>query len=121
VILVDTSVWAEHVDHAVDSLAALLDDNNILMHPFVIGELAMGNLQRREPVLRDLLRLPRAIVASHGEVLEMIEQHRLFGRGIGYVDAHLLASARLTPGASLWTFDRRLEAAALQLKIAWIG
>jgi predicted nucleic acid-binding protein len=121
VILVDTSVWVEHATRAVGNLAILLDDNDVLMHPFVIGELAMGNPPRREPFLRDLLDLPRATVASDDEVLAMVRDHKLFGRGIGYVDAHLLASAMLMPGAYLWTKDQRLEAAALQLKIAWIG
>ena len=116
-ILVDTSVWAEHINREVDALTGLLDAGDVLVHPFVIGELAMGNLRRRE-TLRDLHELPRAIMATDQEVLRLIDQHRLFGRGIGYVDAHLLAATRLSADALLWSFDQRLIAAALQLRIA---
>ena len=90
----------------------------MLGHPFVLGELALGNLERRAEILRMLRRLPQATSASHGELLEFIDREVLFGRGIGYVDAHLLAAARLTAGTKLWTRDRRLQAVAAQLGLA---
>jgi predicted nucleic acid-binding protein len=119
VILVDTSVWADHIDRGVAALASLLETGQVLTHPFVIGELAVGNLRRREPVLRNLHSLPRAVVATDAETLLSIEQFRLYGAGIGYVDAHLLASTRISPGASLWTFDRRLHDAAIRLEVVY--
>ncbi len=117
-ILVDTSVWVEHLRLASAILTELLDDGEILGHPFVLGELALGNLRQRDAVLSDLRDLPQAIVAEDEEVLHLIDRHALFGRGIGYVDAHLLAAARLTAGSKLWTRDRRLQAVAAQLGLA---
>jgi predicted nucleic acid-binding protein len=117
-ILVDTSVWIEHLRSASAILTELLDDGEVLGHPFVLGELALGNLQRRDAVLRVLRSLPQATSASHREVLQLIDRQLLFGRGIGYVDAHLLAAARLTAGSKLWTRDRRLQAIAAQLGLA---
>ena len=117
-ILVDTSVWVEHLHSGNEELAALLNGGEVLAHPFVIGELALGNLLPRGPFLSDLRDLPQAIVAEDEEVLRMINRQALFGRGIGYVDAHLLAAARLTPGSKLWTRDRRLQAVAGQLGLA---
>jgi predicted nucleic acid-binding protein len=118
-ILVDTSIWAEHIDREVEALAALLRAEPVLVHPFVTGELAMGNLRQRDRWLRDLQLLPQATVAAHGETMQLVERHRLFGRGIGYVDAHLLAATRLSPESLLWTFDQRLHAAAIQLRLAY--
>jgi predicted nucleic acid-binding protein len=118
VILVDTSVWAEHINRAVVELARLLESGEVLSHPFVIGELAMGNLPRRQVVLADILDLPQAIVATDMEVLRLVEQNQFFGSGMGYVDAHLLAAVRLSAGASLWTFDKKLNAAARRLGVA---
>ena len=120
-ILVDTSVWARHFSREITALSSLLETKQALIHPFVIGELAMGNLSRRGLALADLHDLPHVTVAQDHEVLRLIEQHRLFGRGIGYVDAHLLAATRLSSDALLWSFDQRLVATALQLKIAWLG
>ncbi len=117
-ILVDTSVWVEHLRLASAILTELLDDGEILGHPFVLGELALGNLRQRDAFLSDLRDLPQAIVAEDEEVLHLIDRHALFGRGIGYVDAHLLAAARLTAGSKLWTRDRRLQAVAAQLGLA---
>ena len=117
-ILVDTSVWIEHLRAASAILTELLDDGEVLGHPFVLGELALGNLQQRDDVLRVLRRLPQATSASHREVLLLIDRQVLFGRGIGYVDAHLLAAARLTAGSKLWTRDRRLHGVAAQLGLA---
>jgi predicted nucleic acid-binding protein len=118
VILVDTSVWIDHLRSGDAVLAGLLDDSQVLSHPFVIGELALGNLRQRESILADLLRLPQASSASDVEVMHLIQREVLFGIGIGYLDAHLLAATRLTPGASLWTRDRRLSAAAERLSLA---
>lgn len=92
-ILVDTSVWIDHLRAGDEGLIALLSGNQVLTHPFVIGELACGNLANRREVLRLLGDLPKAPVATHAEVLFFIEQHALMGRGIGYVDAHLIAAA----------------------------
>ncbi len=111
-ILVDTSVWVGHLRVGEATLAALLDDGQVLVHPFVIGELALGTLRQRAPVLALLQDLPAAVVATDQEVMQFIERHSLAGQGIGYVDAHLLASVRLTAGSSIWTLDRRLAAVA---------
>ena len=117
-ILVDTSIWVEHLRSTSAILSALLDNGRILGHPFVLGELALGNLRQRDDILRGLRRLPQATSASHLEVLRFIDREALYGRGIGYVDAHLLAAARLTAGSKLWTRDRRLRAVAGQLGLA---
>ena len=111
-ILVDTSVWIDHLHHGDAVLAGLLDRGDVLAHPFVIGELALGRLHQRDIVLRLLQDLPQANVARDGEVLRFINRQALFGLGIGYIDAHLLAAVRLTPDALLWTHDKRLAAAA---------
>jgi predicted nucleic acid-binding protein len=114
VILVDTSVWIDHFRAGDAALAELLNQGRVLMHPFVLGELALGNFRRRD-VLDTLRDLPAAVVATNGEVLEFIERNGLFGLGIGYVDAHLLAAVALTQGASLLTRDSRLGTAAERL------
>jgi predicted nucleic acid-binding protein len=123
VILVDTSVWVDHLQRGDERLISLLDSGEVLGHPFVIGELAigelaLGNLRNRDAVLSDLRDLPQVVLAEHEDVLELINLQALFGRGIGYVDAHLLAAARLTDGSGLWTLDRRLQAVAGQLGLA---
>jgi predicted nucleic acid-binding protein len=118
VILVDTSIWIEHLRSASAILTKLLVDGEVLGHPFVLGELALGNLRQRDEIMLVLRRLPQAISASHLEVLQFVDREALFGRGIGYVDAHLLAAARLTVGTRLWTRDRRLQAVAVQLDLA---
>jgi predicted nucleic acid-binding protein len=117
VTLVDTSIWVEHLCRGLPRLATLLQDGEVLIHPWVIGELACGNLRNRSQVLELLQGLPAATVASDAEVLLLIERDRLMGRGIGYVDAHLLASARLSR-CRLWTQDRRLVAVAQERGIA---
>jgi predicted nucleic acid-binding protein len=118
VILVDKSVWVDHLRRGHEALVGLLEAGNVLAHPFVIGELALGNIPRRDLVLRALQDLPQANVATDREVLRFIHQHLLFGLGIGYVDAHLLAAVRLSSDAALWTRDRRLRAAADRLGVA---
>lgn len=117
-ILVDTSVWIDHFHAANEPLAALLDAGMVLAHPFVIGELALGNLRQRELILNSLAALPQARVATAAEVLLFINRHALFGRSIGYIDAHLLAATRLTPDAALWTRDKPLHRVARQLGLA---
>lgn len=117
-ILVDTSVWVDHLRTTDEILASLLDAGMVLAHPYVIGELALGNLQQRRTVLTALSDLPQAIVATDREALHFIDSHTLHGRGIGYIDIHLLAAVRLTPGSTLWTRDKRLHAVATQLGLA---
>ena len=117
-ILVDTSVWVDHLRRAEEMLTDLLDREQVLTHTFVIGELALGHLRQRDAVLEALQDLHQAMVARDEEVLRAIEHERLFGLGLGYVDVHLLASVRLTPDASLWTRDRHLLAAAERLSLA---
>ena len=109
-ILADTSVWVDHLRRSDAALRAALEANEICIHPMVIGELACGNLRNRS-ILVNLQLLPQATVASHDEALAMIEQHTLMGRGVGFVDVHLLASAKLSK-ATLWTRDKRLAAVA---------
>ena len=117
-ILVDTSVWVDHLRRDDPKLAGLLDQGLVLTHPFVIGELALGNLAQRHAILGDLTNLPQAKVASDDEVLRFIDRRHLYGGGIGYLDAHLLAATQLTPGARLWTRDKRLLSAATALSLA---
>lgn len=117
-ILADTSVWVDHLRAGDGTLAARLDAGVILAHPFVIGELALGHLRQRDVVLDALSDLPKATVASDAEVLHFIHRHALFGRGIGYVDAHLLAAVQLTAGSALWTKDKTLHAVAARLALA---
>jgi predicted nucleic acid-binding protein len=118
VILVDTSIWIDHLRVGDKRLIGLLDSESVLVHPFVVVEIALGNLLHRERVLRTLQDLPHASVATDQEVLRLIDRHALAGSGIGFVDAHLLAATRLTAGASLWTRDKRLFAAAERLGLA---
>jgi predicted nucleic acid-binding protein len=118
VILVDTSVWIDHFRAGNATLAELLEHGTALTHPFVIGELALGNLRQRGLVLRMLSRLAAVSVATNGEVLRFIDHNSLFGRGVGYVDVHLLAATRLTAGSQLWTFDQRLNDVAVELGMA---
>lgn len=120
-ILVDTSVWIDHLRAGEPRLAQLLQDGHVLAHPWVIGELALGQLSRRREILALLNNLPRAETARDTEVLDLVENRHLFGLGIGYVDAHLLAVTLLTTGARLWTRDKRLAAAASQLGLAYLG
>ncbi len=115
-ILADTSVWVEHLRRGLPRLAALLEDGEVSSHVFVIGELALGRLAPRTEILTLLSNLPRVDPAEHDEVLSFVEHHGLSGRGIGWVDAHLLASAALGRTA-LWTLDRRLAAVGADLDL----
>ena len=118
-ILVDTSIWIDHLRVGDDKLATLLNSTQVFTHPFVIGELACGNLYNRNEVLTLLADLPQVAVASDTEVLFFIEQHRLMGRGIGFIDAHLLAAVSLTRPSLLWTRDKRVNALASELKLEY--
>jgi len=101
-----------------EALAGLLNIGAVLAQTFIIGELALGQMRQREVVRTSLTALPRAAVATDADVLRFIERHALFGRGIGYIDVHLLVAARLTEAASLWTSDRRLHSIADELSLA---
>ena len=114
-ILVDTSVWLDHLRNTDAQLADLLDRGAVVMHPFVVGEVACDSLSDRSSILELLRDLPASVVAEGEEVLEFIERHFLHGKGLGYVDVHLLASVLLTEGASMWTRDKRLGIAAEEL------
>jgi predicted nucleic acid-binding protein len=117
-ILADTSVWIDHLRKGDAELGRLLNAAQVLTHPFVIGEIALGHLRQRALVLGSLMDLPRAKAADDEEAMAFIEVHSLFGLGIGFLDAHLLAAVKFTPGASLWTRDKRLAAAAGKLGLA---
>jgi predicted nucleic acid-binding protein len=119
-VLVDTSVWVEHLRRGVPELARLLEAGSVVCHPFVLGELACGNLKNRREILDLLGTLCTCPVAVHEEVLAFIETNRLMGRGLGYIDVHLLASAKLA-GVPLWTLDHPLTAAASGLHVAYAG
>jgi predicted nucleic acid-binding protein len=117
-ILVDTSVWIDHLRQGDPDLVRALEAGTVLGHPFVVGELACGNLSSRGEVLKLLRALPQAPVATEDEVLAYIDRRALMGRGIGYLDVHLLASAALAGTATLWTRDKRLAAVAHDLGLA---
>jgi predicted nucleic acid-binding protein len=117
-MLVDTSVWVDHLRRNDPALSLLLRQGKVECHPFIIGELACGSLNGRTEVLSLLEKLPSVPLATHKEVLGMVERHRLFGRGIGWIDAHLLASSLLA-GILLWTRDRRLTKVARALNVSW--
>ena len=110
-VLVDTSVWVDHLRRGQPKLIGLLEDGSVLTHPFVIGELACGNLSNRSEILENFASLPAAVSAGSDEVLALIESRRLWGRGIGWIDAHLLASALLSH-CPLWTLDKQLKQVA---------
>jgi len=118
-VLVDTSVWVQHLRQGSPALARLLNDGQVVCHSFVVGELACGNLRNRSEILVLLNSLPRAETATHEEILQFIDTNRLMGKGLGYVDIHLLASAVLT-GVEFWTLDKRLRQAAIRLDLAHI-
>ena len=116
-LLVDTSVWVDHLRKNDALLADALADHRVAMHLHILGEIALGSLKNRRTMLSLLANLPQAPVATEQEVQTLIERRRLFGRGIGYVDAHLLATASLAPGLAIWTRDRRLIGVASDLDL----
>ncbi|WGW10577.1 type II toxin-antitoxin system VapC family toxin [Saxibacter everestensis] len=115
-ILVDTSIWVDHLHQRDPELSALLARNEVGAHNLVIGELALGSIRNRQNFLELMTNLPRLPEAGHAEVLAFVDNHRLYGRGLSLVDAHLLAAVQLSPGSSLWTRDKRLAAVAAQLE-----
>lgn len=119
-VLVDTSVWIDHLRHNDPLLARLLTSHRVLCHPFVRGELALGNLSQRLLILSALDNLPQAPIAFTDEVNQFIETHALFGLGIGLIDVHLLAATQLAINAKLWTKDKRLLAVAMRLSVAMV-
>jgi predicted nucleic acid-binding protein len=118
-VLVDTSIWIDHLNKPTATLAMLLANRDVLIHPLVIGEIAMGSLKGRTQFLRYLQKLPKAQAARDAEVLSFIEAEALYSLGIGYIDAHLLAASRLVPGTRLWTRDKRLDAVAEALGLKY--
>lgn len=122
-ILADTSIWIGHLRGIEPGLASLLEGGRVLIHPAVLGEVALGNLRQRAVILTTLADLPQATAASDAEVMAMIEHRALHGRGIGWVDAHLLASVMLTTGSALWSRDRRLVGAgkAIGVRVSDFG
>lgn len=118
-ILVDTSVWVDHLRRTDAALASQLEAGNVVVHPLVIGEIACGILAQRAQTLALLHELPGVAVASEREALGFIERQKLAGKGIGYIDVHLLASAMMTAGTTLWTRDKRLTAVAGGLRLAY--
>jgi predicted nucleic acid-binding protein len=117
-ILVDTSVWIDHINASDPVLSSLLVEERVLAHPYVIGEISLGSLRDRDVLLGALLDLPRAPIATPEETFYLIEREGLFNRGIGYVDTALLASARLRPGGTIWTRDKRLKKVADELNLS---
>ena len=117
-VLIDTSVWVAHLRHGDIRLKSLLNDSRVVCHPFIIGELACGNLKNRAEILSLLHALPMAISVEHEETMQFIENHSLVGKGLGYIDIHLLASAILTK-VSLWTFDKKLKDISMKFGIGY--
>jgi hypothetical protein len=117
-VLVDTSVWVKHLRDRDIVLEDLLEDGHVTCHPFIVGELACGNLKNTTEILGLLQALPMATVAEHGEVMRFIEGNRLRGKGLGFIDLHLLASAVLS-GIQLWTIDKRLHQVSSKLGLAY--
>jgi predicted nucleic acid-binding protein len=118
-IVVDSSIWIDHIHHGDPHLGSLLMRDHALMHPHALGEIALGNIRNRIQVMKRFLLLPVPNVAKEGHLLSLIENEALVATGIGYTDAHLLASALLTPGGKLWTRDRKLKVQAQRLGVAY--
>jgi hypothetical protein len=118
VVLVDTSVWVAYFRDGTIGLGGLLNDGQVVCHPFIIGELACGNLKNRNEILSLLETLPTATQADHEEVMHFIETRRLMGKGLGYIDVHLLASAILTH-VPLWSLDKKLNEVSSQLGVSY--
>jgi len=117
-VLVDTSVWVAHLRYGDIGLEVLLNEGHVVCHPFIVGELACGNLKNRSEILSLLQALPMAIYAEHEEVMQLVENDSLMEKGIGYIDVHLLASAILTK-VPLWTFDKKLNQISLKLGLGY--
>lgn len=115
-VIVDTSVWVLHLREGNSGLERLLNDGDVVCHPFIMGELACGNLNKRDEILSLLQALPIATEGNHEEIMQLIENYRLMGRGLGYINMHLLASALLT-GVPIWTLDKKLSEVSAELGI----
>lgn len=113
-VLVDTSVWVSHLREGNTRFEKLLNDGDVVCHPFIIGELACGNLKNRAEILSLLQALPMSILAEHDEVMRFIENNQVMGKGLGYIDVHLLASALLTE-VPIWTIDKKLDAVSKKM------
>ena len=120
-VLADSSIWIDHINKGDALLAELLKQKRVVLHPMVLGEIAMGSLRQRKVILEELRQLPIVNSASNAEVMAMVEWHDLHSRGIGFVDAHLLASVHLAQNANLLTKDKRLHAQAERLDVAYLG
>nr|VFJ65454.1 MAG: hypothetical protein BECKDK2373B_GA0170837_11504 [Candidatus Kentron sp. DK] len=118
-ILVDTSIWVDHLRRTNEKLSALLGNDAVLIHPFVIGELACGSLHHRQRVLSGLHEIPLTAVVSNRDVMGFIERNALFGLGIVWIDVHLLAATARTESCQLWTRDKRLRLQAERLNISY--
>lgn len=118
-ILVDTSVWIDHLRQGDEVLVSLLNSAQVSTHPFIIGELACGNLKNRDTFLSLIQQIPEVKPAIHEEVLYFIESNRLMGKGVGYIDIHLLASLAINKHTFLWTRDKRLRLLAEELGLAY--
>jgi len=118
-VLVDTSVWIDFLRTGNPVLEELLNRNQVVMHPMIIGELACGNLKNRQSLLQLWKSLKLLSQANHAEALYFIEQKSLMGRGVGYVDVHLLASVALAANISLWTYDKKLARVASNQALSW--
>lgn len=116
----DTNVWINHLRKKDRRLSEFLEEGEVLVHPFVIGELALGEFKHREMILEHLQNMPQTKELTHPEALAFIKKHQLHGRGIGYVDTLLLGAVLLTRDCLLWTEDRRLNEAAKQCKVAFL-
>ena len=117
-ILVDSSVWVDHLTQGDPRLVDLLQTGKVLTHPFVVGELALGSMKNRKAILDNLRELPRSPTATDDEAFDFIERNALFGLGIGYIDVHLLAATRLGSGSRLWTRDKRLAVVSDRLGLS---
>lgn len=118
-VLVDTSVWIDHLRHNNPTLVTLLHQQQVCIHPMIIGELACGNLRNRDTLLLLWQQLSQAVEATHEETMLFLQSNRLMGRGIGFIDLHLLSSTLLTPHCRLWSLDKRLANIATELKVSF--
>jgi predicted nucleic acid-binding protein len=119
-ILADASIWVDHFRKRDAELQRQLLQNNITIHPFIVAELALGSLPNRHKTLADLELLPQVRTAHINEVRSMVESHSLFRKGLGFVDAHLIAATLITPGTVLWTRDKGLRSAAQAMGIGYV-
>jgi len=117
-VLVDTSVWVAHLRRGDIGLETLLNEGHVVCHPFIVGELACGNLKNRSGILSLLQALPLATLAEHEEVMRFIEKYSLMGKGLGYIDMHLLASAILSR-VPVWTLDKKLKQVSSKLGLEY--